>query len=170
MASAPPLWGVHAAVPRTGEASPSVVQKPFREVGNGDSPSVSAQHISGRSHEKHAKAKRIHTVDPSVAANYTIYLLYDLSLPSPRIAKRTEHNFLELTFVILLITQNVIPCPKLHGFWDALISIAPDEAAFKKCNRTSFYSSLVCYCKSGILCVMDSKYNQLHLHLTNKMA
>ena len=25
----------------------------------------------------------------------------------------------------------------------------PDEAAFKKCNRTSFYSSLVCCCKSG---------------------
>ena len=35
--STPPLWGVHAAVPRTGEASPSVVQKPFWEVGEGGS-------------------------------------------------------------------------------------------------------------------------------------
>lgn len=103
MASTPPLWGVHVAVPRTGGASPSVVEKPFREVGNGDSPSVSAQHISRRSHEKPCKSQ----THPYCGPKYDCYLyvLYDLSVQNPRIAQKREHHFLELTFVILLITQ-----------------------------------------------------------------
>ena len=156
MASTPPLWGVHAAVPRTGEASPSVVEKPFREVGNGDSPSVFAQHIS-RSHEKPCKSQTHPYCGPSMimTATYMYHMIF--LYKTHELPKKTEHNFLELTYVILLITDHP-KCDSLSrnsmDFSDALISIAPDEAAFKKCT-------------SGDSCVMDSNCNQIHL--TNKV-